>query len=263
MLTAAFTMRIATYNVNSIRAREERLLEWLELTKPDVVLLQELKIEDDKFPALTLRAHGYYSEWYGQKTYNGVAILSKEPVIDVRRGFEDGDADPQARFIVGATFGLRVMSVYVPNGEAVGSDKFVYKMRFYERMRAYLERARAEGQPVVLGGDFNVAPADIDCHDPSLWRGSVLFSDAEKAAFQKLLALGYVDSVRRLKGDEQHFTWWDYRMLGFPKNRGMRIDHVLVAPEVAPRLVNAGVDREARKGKQPSDHAPVWVELGN
>lgn len=263
MLTAAVVIRIATYNVNSIRAREERLLAWLDASKPDVVLLQELKVEDEKFPALTLKAMGYESAWYGQKTYNGVAILSRQPITGVQKSFGDGVEDPQARFIAGTTFGLRIMSVYCPNGEAITSDKFVYKLRFFERMTAYLEKARASGGPIALGGDFNVAPEDIDCHDPVAWAGSVLFSDPEKAAFKKILALGFTDGVRQIKGTEVLYSWWDYRMLGFPKNRGMRIDHVLLSPELAPRLADAGVDREARKGKLPSDHAPVWVQLND
>jgi len=261
MLTGRFVIRIATYNVNSIRAREERLLAWLDATKPDVVLLQELKVEDDKFPALTLKALGYEAVWYGQKTYNGVAILSKAPIEAPTRGFEDGSDDEQARFIAATTFGVRVMSVYVPNGESITSDKYLYKMRFYERLHTYLAKAKNAGVSLVLGGDFNVAPEDIDCHDPVAWKGNVLFSDAERTAFKNLLDLGYVDTVRRIKGTEQLFSWWDYRMLGFPKNRGLRIDHVLVSSDLAPLVKDAGVDREARKGKQPSDHAPVWIAL--
>ena len=257
----ASRLRIATFNVNSLRAREERVLAWLERTRPDVALLQELKLEEDKFPSMVFQAAGYASVVLGQKTYNGVAILSRHPIEDAARGLGDGVDDPQARLCAARTAGLHVASVYVPNGESVGSDKFRYKLAFYERLAAWLRPRVAAGDPIVLGGDFNVAPADVDCHDPYAWRGRLLCSEDERAAFGGLLELGMVDAMRARHPEEPMYTWWDYRLLAFPKNRGLRIDHLLVAPGVAPRIVDAGVDRDERKGKLPSDHAPAWIEL--
>jgi exodeoxyribonuclease-3 len=254
-------MRIATYNVNSIRAREARFVEWIEATKPDVVCLQELKVEDDKFPTMLLRGLGYESAVYGQKTYNGVAVLSKTPMSDVHRGMNDGDQDPQARVVSAVTNGIRVVSVYVPNGESLTSDKYDYKLRFLARLDAYVDKLLAAGTPFIVAGDYNIAPEDIDCHDPPAWKDSVLFSDKERAAFAALLRKGLIDSIRATNQDKQIFSWWDYRMLAFPKNKGMRIDHLLLSPDLAPRLKAGGLDRDARKGKQPSDHGPMWIEL--
>jgi exodeoxyribonuclease III len=254
-------MRIATYNVNSIRAREERFVEWIEGTKPDIVCLQELKVEDDKFPALLLRGLGYEAAVYGQKTYNGVAVLSKTAITDEQRGMGDGDEDPQARVISAVTNGLRVVSVYVPNGESLSSDKYAYKLRFLERLGRYVDGLLAAGMPFIVAGDYNIAPEDLDCYDPVAWRDSVLCSDKERAAFAALLQKGLIDSVRVTNPDKQIFSWWDYRMLSFPKNKGLRIDHLLLSPDLGPRLKASGLDREARKGKQPSDHGPMWIEL--
>lgn len=254
-------MRIATYNVNSIRAREERFVQWIEATKPDIVCLQELKVEDDKFPAMLLRGLGYEAAVHGQKTYNGVAVLSKTPLTDVQRGMNDGDADPQARVISAVTNGLRVVSVYVPNGESLTSDKYAYKLRFLERLGRYVDGLLAAGAPFIVAGDYNIAPEDLDCYDPPAWKDSVLCSDQERAAFAALLKKGLIDSVRVTNPDKQIFSWWDYRMLAFPKNKGLRIDHLLLSPDLGPRLKASGLDRDARKGKQPSDHGPMWIEL--
>lgn len=253
-------MKIATYNVNSLRAREERVLAWLAKESPDVVCFQELKLEDEKFPSLPFAALGYKAATFGQKTYNGVAIVSKHELTDVERGFSDGDPDPQARFIAATTGGVRVMCGYMPNGETVTSDKYRYKLGWFERLHRYLAPRLASGKTLLLG-DYNVAPTDLDVHNPAAWAGSVLCSEPERAAFRGLLELGLVDSFRHLYPDTQGFTWWDYRMLGFAKNKGMRIDHILVTPDLVPRLEKVWVDRQERKGKQPSDHAPVFVEL--
>jgi exodeoxyribonuclease-3 len=259
------TIKIATYNVNSIRAREERVVEWLTLTKPDIVCLQELKVEDLAFPSLVMKSHGYESATFGQKTYNGVAILSKSPLTDVTRGFdtesEPRDPDPQARFITAKTAGITIMSAYFPNGESKESDKFQYKLRWLERLTAHLQKKIAAGEEFILAGDFNIAPEDLDCHDPLLWADSVLACKEVRHAWKKLIALGLTDTVRVTHPDTPEFTWWDYRMLAFPKKKGLRIDHLLATPGLATRLTGAGVDRDARKGKQPSDHAPVWIEL--
>lgn len=254
-------MKLATWNVNSIRARQERVLDWLRRHEPEVVCLQELKVEDARFPEAEFRALGYDVATFGQKTYNGVAILSRAPLADVERGFADGVDDPQARFIAATTHGVRVMSTYVPNGQAVGSEKYAYKLEWLERLRRFLVARLGAGAPAALCGDFNVAPTDADVHDPDAWREKVLCSTAERQALERVREVGLVDVVRRLHPEGALFTWWDYRQLAFPKNRGLRIDHVFATPPLAERAVAATVDREARKGKEPSDHAPVIVEF--
>lgn len=260
-------MKIASYNVNSLRARQARVLAWLAKESPDVLCLQELKLEEEKFPHLELAALGYKAAVYGQKTYNGVAILSKHELTGVERGFGDGADDAQARFITARTGGVRVMCAYMPNGESLSSDKYAYKLAWFDRLTRWLARRLGEGEGregrALLLGDYNVAPTDLDVHDPAAWAGSTLCSAPERAAFQALLDLGLVDSFRALHPDEKAFSWWDYRMLGFPKNRGLRIDHVLVTRDLVPRLTAAWIDRAERKGKQPSDHAPVLVELAD
>lgn len=253
-------MKVATWNVNSIRARLDRLVAWLDAQQPDVVCLQETKVEDAAFPTQLLRDHGYESAIAGQRTYNGVAILSRTPIEDVSRGLPGADDDTQARFIAGTTAGLRAVSVYIPNGEAVGTPKFTYKLSWLERLLAFVATVPPTSA-TVIGGDYNIAPEDIDCHDPVAWAGSVLCSEPERASFRRFLDAGMIDLVRRLNPTLPAFSWWDYRMLGFPKNKGLRIDHLLVTPALAERAIAAGVDREARKGKQPSDHAPVWAEF--
>ena len=254
-------MRIVTWNVNSVKAREERLRAYLTQRAPDVLCLQEIKVEDDKFPREACRALGYEAAVYGQRTYNGVAILSRLPLEDVQRGFVDGAADPQARFIAATTAGIRVMSVYVPNGQAVGSEKFAYKLGWLERLGRHLDAALAAGVPAALCGDLNVAPAAIDVHDPAAWEGHVLVSPEERAALARAVEPRLVDVVRRMNPDARIYSWWDYRQLAFPKNHGLRIDHILVSAPLAARVRAAGVDRDARKGKLPSDHAPVWAEF--
>ena len=254
-------MHVVTWNVNSIRAREERVLAWLAAVKPDVVCLQELKVVDDKFPRAAVEALGYHVETHGQPTYNGVAILSREALSDVGRGFEDDDPDDHARFIAATTFGVRIMCAYVPNGQAPDSPKFAYKLRWFERLGAYLERRVASTAPALLCGDFNVAPTDLDVHDPAAWHGQILCTPEERAALAHVMDGRFVDVVRRVHPDRQLFSWWDYRQLAFPKNRGLRIDHIVATEPLADRVVDAGVDRDARKGKQPSDHAPVWARF--
>ncbi len=254
-------MKLATWNVNSIRARLERVIAWIEAHRPDVLCLQETKVSDDVFPADELRALGYELAFHGQRTYNGVAILSRTPLTDVVRGFGDGADDAQARLIAATTAGVRIMSVYVPNGESVGSEKFAYKLGWMERLRRYVAAQATPAMPAVLCGDFNVAPAPLDVYDPVAWDGHVLFSAEERAALARIVESGLVDLVRTMHPTEPMFTWWDYRMLAFPKGRGLRIDHLLVTPALAARAGASGVDRESRKGKQPSDHAAVWAEF--
>jgi exodeoxyribonuclease-3 len=254
-------VRIVTWNVNSVKAREERLLAYLTHRAPEVLCLQEIKVEDEKFPADACRALGYEVAVFGQRTYNGVAILSRAPLADVQRGFADGDDDPQARFIAATTAGVRVMSVYVPNGQAVGSEKFTYKLRWLERLGSHLAGAFPAEAPAVLCGDLNVAPAALDVHDPVAWEGRVLCSPEERDALARALAPRLVDVVRRVHPETPLYSWWDYRQLSFPKNHGLRIDHVFASAPLAARVTAAGVDREVRKGKLPSDHAPVWAEF--
>jgi exodeoxyribonuclease III len=254
-------MKIATWNVNSIRVRQERVLAWAADKRPDVLCLQELKAEDAKFPTLEFEGLGYHVATFGQKTYNGVAILSRAPLTDIERGFADGGDESQSRFIAGTLNGIRIMSVYVPNGQSVGSEKYNYKLAWMERLRAYLGARIQPDAPAALCGDFNVAPADLDVHDPAAWEGQIHCSKAERSAFFRLEELGLVDLVRKLHPEQPLFTWWDYRMLAFPKNAGLRIDHILVTPALLERATGTNVDREARKGKQPSDHAPVTAEF--
>ncbi len=253
-------MRVATWNVNSVKARKERLLAFLARHRPDVVCLQELKTEAPGFPAEELLAAGYHAAVLGQKTYNGVAILSREEPRDVETGFGDGGDESQARLVAATVGGLRVASAYIPNGKEVGSEKWPYKLGWLARLAAWTGR-QAAGPPLVLCGDFNIAPDERDVANPASWAGSVLCHPDVRAAWAAILAAGLVDSFRLHHAEGGHYSWWDYRMLGFPKNDGLRIDHVLLAPSLASRCTGAFIDRDERKGKLPSDHAPVFAEL--
>jgi exodeoxyribonuclease-3 len=252
-------LRIATWNVNSIRARRERLLRWLEREAVDVLCLQELKVSDEEFPALDLQALGYHSAVFGQKTYNGVAILARERPRDVERGFgaPDGEEDEQARLIAGTVAGVRVLCAYFPNGGSLGSEKWSYKLSWMTRLRAHLDRRYDPDQPLALCGDFNVAPEARDVHDPAVWEGSVLFHPEARAALRDVAGFGLEDVVRRHHEEGGLFSWWDYRMLAFPKGRGLRIDHIYTTRTLADRSRDAFIDRDERKGELPSDHAPV------
>jgi exodeoxyribonuclease-3 len=254
-------LRIASWNINSLRRRQDRLLAWLQETQPDIVCLQETKCTDEQFPELELRAAGYYAVFHGQKSYNGVAILSKAELREVRIGLGDETEDDQARVIAASTMGIRVFSVYVPNGQAVGSPAYDYKLKWYARLTSCLEEKETGDDPLVVCGDFNVAPQDEDVHDPALWQGAIMCSDVERAAFVRLMEAGLVDSLRLHHPEPGLFTWWDYRMLAFPKNRGLRIDAVLVSKKLAERCRASGIDREMRKGKEPSDHVPICAEF--
>jgi exodeoxyribonuclease III len=253
---------LAAWNVNSLNIRLPRLLGWLETQRPDVVCLQETKLEDPKFPVQPIADAGYVAHFSGQKTYNGVAILARRDlaVDDVRMGI-DGFADEQKRVIAATIAGIRVVGVYVPNGQSVGSDKYVYKLAWYAALANLLRAELARHPLLAVAGDFNVAPEDRDVHDPAAWAGQVLCSEPERAAFRTLLDAGLKDSFRLFEQPEKTFSWWDYRMLAFPKNHGLRIDHVLLSEALAARCVSSRVDRNMRKGEKPSDHAPVMVEL--
>jgi exodeoxyribonuclease-3 len=254
-------MKLATWNVNSIRAREERLLRWLGTHQPDVACLQELKVTEDAFPMLALRALGYHATVHGQKTYNGVAVLSRPGPFEVERGFGDGGDESQARLVAARVGDVHVVSAYVPNGQEVGSEKWTYKMEWMGRLRSWLDRRFAKTDLVALCGDFNVAPEARDVYDPAGWEQSVLFHSEARAALEHVRAWGLVDAFRLHSQAPGAYTWWDYRMLAFPKGRGLRIDHVLLSEPLAAKCTSARIDRDERKGKQPSDHAPVVVEL--
>jgi exodeoxyribonuclease-3 len=253
-------MRIVSWNINSLRKRQERLLAWLGSTQPDVVCLQETKCTDEQFPVLDLRAAGYHSAFHGQKSYNGVAILSKTEPREVRLALCDEEEDPQARVIAATIGALRVYSIYAPNGQAVGLPAYDYKLKWYARLRSCLGLESRE-QHLIVCGDYNVAPKDEDVYDPDLWRGAIMCSDGERRAFEELCGIGLVDTLRLHHPEPGLFSWWDYRMLAFPKNRGLRIDAILASESLAEHCIATGIEREMRKGKEPSDHAPVWAEF--
>jgi exodeoxyribonuclease-3 len=254
-------MKIISWNINSLRKRQDRLLAWLAETQPDVVCLQETKCTDEQFPELALRAAGYHSAFHGQKSYNGVAILSRGAPQDVRASLCDEEDDPHARVIAATIGAVRVYSVYAPNGQAVGSPAYDYKLKWYGRLEKCLRDNDHLERHLAVCGDFNVAPKDEDVYDPDLWRGSIMCSDGERAAFEQLCGAGLTDTLRILHPEPGLFSWWDYRMLAFPKNRGLRIDAILASKSLAEHCTGAGIEREMRKGKEPSDHAPVWAEF--
>lgn len=254
-------MKIASWNINSLRKRQERFLTWLSTFKPDVVCLQETKCTDDQFPALALQAVGYSAAFHGQKSYNGVAIISKLRLTNVQTSLCDEVDDPQARVISATAGGVRIFCIYAPNGQAVGSPAYRYKLEWYRRLRDCVVLSDPIRNPVIVCGDLNVAPEDIDTHDPELWRGAIMCSDAERSAFQTLCRSGLADTLRLHHPEGGLYSWWDYRMLAFPKNRGLRIDAILASKALAAKCAGAGIERETRKGKEPSDHAAVWAEF--
>lgn len=256
-------MKLATWNVNSVRARLERALAWTGENLPDIVCLQETKVVDSVFPASEFKKLGYEIALHGQKTYNGVAILSREALADVARGFSDGGDDNQARFLAATTFGVRVLCAYVPNGQSVGSEKFSYKLAWLGRLRAWLDAHADKSGKLALCGDFNVAPEPRDVHDPAAWEGQVLFTLEERAAIENVRAFGLVDAFRKHHAEPGFFSWWDYRQLAFPMDHGLRIDHIWVTAPLANRCAACVIDRNARKGKLPSDHAPVVATFGD
>jgi exodeoxyribonuclease-3 len=253
-------LKLATWNVNSLKVRLPHLQEWLGAAAPDVVCLQETKTEDEKFCVPELEQAGYRSCYSGQKTYNGVAIVSREPGSDVQIGIPDYD-DPQRR-VIAATFGdVRVVCVYVPNGESVTSPKYQYKLGWLERLTAWLEAQLRSHPKLAVLGDFNIAPEDRDVYDPQVLAGQVLCSEPERQAFRRLLQLGLVDGFRLFEQPEKSYTWWDYRMNMFKRRLGLRIDHILLSTALAPSCTACSIDRDMRAKERPSDHAPVIAEL--
>jgi exodeoxyribonuclease III len=253
-------MKIASWNVNSIRARIDHVTEWLKLHQPDVLLMQELKAEE--FPALVFKALGYESAAVTQKAYNGVAVLSRYPIETLNTTLAGDEADSHARYLELTIEGIRVVNIYLPNGNPVGSDKFAYKLAWMDRLITQMTAWREQELPVVVGGDFNVIPEDIDCHKPSSWIRDALFQPEPRARYRTLLSLGYTDAFRSLHPDEAgQFTFWDYFRQAFEHNRGIRIDHFLLSPKLADRLQSCAIDRGPRAQPRPSDHTPIIVEL--
>lgn len=249
-------MRISTWNVNSLRVRMEHLGRWLADNAVDAIALQELKLADEHFPGEAIGALGLHAACYGQKTYNGVAILSRAQAKDVVTGIP-GDADPQRRVIAASIGPVRLVNVYVPNGQSVDSEKYTYKLAWLERLRAYLTELLAQHEHVLVAGDFNIAPEDRDVHDPAAWEGSVHVSAPERAALAKIAALGYSDLFRRFDQPPKSWSWWDYRMNAFRRDLGLRIDLMLASPALAARCTACSIDRVPRTWERPSDHAPV------
>lgn len=253
-------MRIATWNVNSLKVRLPHVLAWLGKHQTDVLCLQETKLEDGNFPLEEITELGYQALYSGQKTYNGVAILSRarcSEVVAAVPGFEDA----QKRVLAATITGIRAVCVYVPNGESVESDKYRYKLNWLAALSAWLEAEMVRYPRLMLLGDFNIAPEERDVHDPAVWNGQVLFSGPEREAFRRLLALGLIDAFRRFEQPEKSFTWWDYRMNAYRRKMGLRIDHVLLSSPLAQRCTACWIDTEPRAAARPSDHAPVVVEL--
>lgn len=260
-------VKIATWNVNSIKARLPNAIAWLKAAQPDVVLLQELKVTDDNFPALEIEELGYNCAVHGQKTYNGVAILSKYPLDDVTTGLPGDDSDEQARYVeawvdAGGASGVRVASIYLPNGNPVATEKFPYKLGWMDRLVDHARGLLAHEEPVVLGGDYNVIPADGDCYDAAAWAGDALTRPESRARFRSLLNLGYTEAWRTLHSESHVYSFWDYQAGAWQKDNGVRIDHLLLSPQAADRLTACEIDKTPRGEQKPSDHTPVWCELG-
>jgi exodeoxyribonuclease-3 len=255
-------MKLATWNVNSLAVRLPQLLDWLAANPVDAIVLQELKLTDDKFPHAEIAAAGYQAQCFGQRTYNGVALLSRTPATDMLRNIP-GFADEQARVIAGSVDGVRVIGAYFPNGQEPGSDKFAYKMAWLDALQGWLRSELAAHPHLVLLGDFNIAPEDRDVYDPVAWAGKIHCTAEERGHFQAMLGIGLRDAFRMFEQPPKSWSWWDYRNLAFRKNQGLRIDHVLVSPALVPRVQACAIDKAPRRNERPSDHAPVVLTLGD
>ena len=255
-------MKIATWNVNSMNVRAPHVIEWLQNHEPDVLVLQEIKQVTEKFPAEALQELGYHSVASGQKTYNGVAVISKTPAIEPITDFPDLD-DPQRRILASTVGDVRVIDLYVPNGSEVGSEKYDYKLRWLASLRSFLEAELRQHENVVVLGDFNIAPADEDVYDPEKWGEAILCSPREREALRGLIDLGLTDVFRKFEHPEQTFSWWDYRAAGFRRNAGLRIDLILTSNSMTERCTTSYVDKEPRAWERPSDHAPVVAEFAD
>jgi exodeoxyribonuclease-3 len=257
-------MKLATWNINGIKARLDVTLRWLQDASPDVVCLQEIKSVDEGFPREAFADLGYQIEVHGQKSFNGVALLSKYPLSDVRRGLPGDDEDTQARFIEALVEGPRVVrftGIYLPNGNPIGTEKFTYKLAWMERFHAHVAERLADEEAMILAGDYNVIPTPCDAKRPTAWVQDALYQPESRASYQRLVNLGLTDAIRATHDDAQVFTFWDYQAGCWPKDDGIRIDHMLLSPQAADRLQRAGIDRHVRGWEKPSDHVPVWIEL--
>ena len=253
-------LRIATWNVNSLRVRLPQVVNWLQTQQPDILALQETKLADADFPRAELEQTGYQVAFAGERTYNGVALLSRQPATEINRELP-GLNDSQRRLLGATLAGLRVLNLYVPNGQAVGSDKYAYKLNWLDRLADYIQAQLAAYPYLIALGDFNIAPEDRDVHDPVAWAGQVLCSEAERLALRRLLALGLVDTFRLFEQAPGHFSWWDYRAAAFRRNLGLRIDLILVNPALASQCIACRIDKSTRALERPSDHAPVVAEF--
>jgi exodeoxyribonuclease-3 len=258
--TGPTRLKLATWNVNSLKIRLPHVLDWLKTNQVDVLCLQETKVEDTNFPIMDIEAAGYHAAFSGQKTYNGVGLLSRAPLQDVTRGIPNF-ADEQKRVIAGTCQGVRVVCGYFPNGQSVGSDKYQYKLRWLAALQTWLAEELRQHSRLALLGDYNIAPEDRDVHDPKAWEGQVLVSESEREAFRGLVALGLKDSFRLFEPGADHFTWWDYRMNAFRRKRGLRIDHILLSESLAAACKSCAIDKTPRTLERPSDHTPVIVEI--
>ena len=255
-------MKIASWNVNSLKVRLPHVEQWCREAQPDVLALQETKTEDDKFPCEAVEALGYRCVFSGQKTYNGVAFLSREPIEDVVAGMPGFD-DPHRRVLAATVGGVRIVNLYVVNGQSVGTEKYAWKLKWLAAVTGHLRTELQRHGKVIVLGDFNIAPEDRDVHDPEAWRGQVLCSEPEREALRGILDLGLVDSFRAFTEDAGHFSWWDYRQAAFRRNLGLRIDLILASEALRARMTAASIDRTPRTWERPSDHAPVVLELAN
>ena len=257
-------MKIATWNVNSLNVRLPHVISWLTENQPDILCLQETKQVNEKFEHDAFSAIGYHSYHNGQKTYNGVAIISKKELNNINFNLPNFE-DPQKRIISGILTNnnesVYIVSAYIPNGQAVDSDKFIYKMNWLDKFSEWVEKLTKKYDEIILTGDFNIAPEDNDCHDPDAWIGQNLVSPSERKAFKNILKIGFHDSYRKINPDLKEYSWWDYRMAGFRRNLGMRIDHILVTTKMVPNITHSYIDKKPRKLERPSDHTPVVTEI--
>lgn len=253
-------MRLATWNVNSLRIRLPHLLDWLAAAQPEVMCLQETKVEDANFPLAEIQAAGYQAVYCGQRAYNGVAILARTALTDVQHGIPNFADDPK-RVIAATIDDVRVLCLYAPNGQEPGSDKYAYKLRWYEALTSWLRDELPRRPQLAVLGDLNIAPEARDVHNPKRWEGKIHFSEPERAAFRAVVHVGLADAFRLFEQPEKQFTWWDYRLLAFQRGWGLRIDHILLSPELAAKCTACTIDTEPRKRERPSDHAPVIAEL--
>jgi exodeoxyribonuclease-3 len=256
-----FWMKIATWNVNSINARLPNVLAWLKENMPDVLLMQELKATEDKFPLMDFSALGYHAAVFGQKSWNGVAILSKHEITDVKKGLPGDDTDETARYIEATVAGLRVASIYLPNGNPVDSEKYPFKLKWMDRLAAHVKSLLREEKPLVLGGDYNIIPEDRDCYNPKVWQEDALFRPESRRRFRTLLNLGLTDAFRVHNQEAQQYSFWDYQGGSWPQNLGIRIDHFLLSPQSADLLQSCTIDAGPRGQEKASDHTPVVLKL--